>query len=59
MANGHRGRGNMGRSDETRIAPREEDERTPPPRTKRSDETRMAPVVEQDAEPEPAAPAGE
>jgi len=58
MANGHRGRGNPGRSDETRVAPREEDERTPP-RQKRADETRMAAVVEPDAEPEPEPSAGE
>ncbi len=58
MANGHRGRGNPGRSDETRVAPREEDERTPP-RQRRADETRMAPVVEPDAEPEPEPSAGE
>ena len=58
MANGHRGRGNPGRSDETRVAPREGDERTPP-RQRRADETRMAPVVEPNAEPEPEAPAGE
>ncbi len=58
MANGDRGRGNPGRSDETRVAPREEDERTPP-RQRRADETRMAPVVEPDAEPEPEPPAGE
>ncbi len=58
MANGHRGRGSTGRSDETRVAPREEDERTPP-RQRRADETRMAPVVEPEAEPEPEPPEGE
>ncbi len=58
MANSHRGRDSAGRSDETRIAPREEDERLPT-RAGRPDERRMAPVVEPEAEPEPEAPAGE
>ena len=59
MANGHRGRGSPGRSDETRIAPQEEDERTHPPRAKRADETRMAPAVERAVEPEAEQPEGE
>jgi hypothetical protein len=61
MANGHRGRGNTKRADETRIAPLGEDEDTPPPAraARPSNETRMTPRAEFDDAPEPAPSAGE
>ena len=57
MANGHRGYGSTKRSDETRIAPLEDEAPAPAPRRGQSNETRMAPMVEDRDEPKEPEPA--